>query len=507
MQVYDRVIGQDNPHSLIWLIIGAAVAFLSEFILSIAKTKLILDLSLNQESNLSSKLFNKICSSETLLKNQDEIRLSETISSLSSIRDFTANHLIQAFLDIPFLILYVFCLLYLSEPIGLFSLSLIIFFFLSLIIVNLVGGNFLTKYKAAQLSNNQLLVNQLQNISIIKSCSYEEKSLRNYENTQGESSKLLFKNNFFHSLIKNYTLITSQAILLSITCFGAYLSIQGDISIGVLTAIVIISSRITKPLNNLTFFILKYPQVKHQQKEINKILQIKSEETSTTKLTKYHHGDLILNQVSNEIFKDLSFSFLKNKTYFIPLNKNSKKIDSLLSLIIKDSPLINGNIYFDNININKVSNSSLRQSIYLMSHSTDLYTGTIIDNIKLFDPNNEYLAQICATVVGLDGYASELPKGFSTELTTNKIETLPLNIKYKILFARILYINPKILIINDIDNQMDNPTIKMMMEIISKIKNQMTIIFISHNDLSNQIYDYKINLDENNKLILEYHND
>ncbi|MDE6274350.1 MAG: ABC transporter ATP-binding protein/permease, partial [Clostridiales bacterium] len=93
---------------------------------------------------------------------------------------------------------------------------------------------------------------------------------------------------------------------------------------------------------------------------------------------------------------------------------------TITNLINRFYDIADGKIRYDGININKIKKSALRKSLGMVLQDTNLFTGTVMDNIrygKLDATDEECIA--AAKLVGADDFISRLPEGFNTMITHN----------------------------------------------------------------------------------------
>ena len=103
----------------------------------------------------------------------------------------------------------------------------------------------------------------------------------------------------------------------------------------------------------------------------------------------------------------------------------------------------------------------------------------------------------------LDSLIKKLPEGIDYKVGENGIK-LSGGQRQRIAIARTLYLNPKILILDEITSSLDEMTAKSLLESLNNLSGKITMIYISHNNtvINNANIVYKINKDENNKIKL-----
>ena len=92
---------------------------------------------------------------------------------------------------------------------------------------------------------------------------------------------------------------------------------------------------------------------------------------------------------------------------------------TITNLINRFYDIADGKIRYDGININKIKKKDLRRSLGIVLQDTNLFTGTVMDNIRYgrLDATDEECVE-AARLAGADDFISRLPQGYETELTT-----------------------------------------------------------------------------------------
>ncbi len=139
-----------------------------------------------------------------------------------------------------------------------------------------------------------------------------------------------------------------------------------------------------------------------------------------------------------------------------------------------------GKIRYDGININKIKKSDLRRSLGLVLQETNLFTGTVMDNIRygnLEASDEECIA--AAKLAGADDFITRLPDGYDTLLANNG-ENLSQGQRQLIAIARAAVADPPVMILDEATSSIDTRTEQIVQQGMDKLMQGRTVFVIAH---------------------------
>ena len=179
-----------------------------------------------------------------------------------------------------------------------------------------------------------------------------------------------------------------------------------------------------------------------------------------------------------KIFEDLNFVIMKNSFYVIKGRSGSGK-STLVNILMGILKPVSGSILIDNNSLNLGNKSWLRNIGYVPQENLIL-EGTLLENITFFDEKiNIPKFNKAVSLAGLESFLQNLPNRENTILKEN-LNNISGGEAKRISIARALYRNPKILILDEPTNGLDQQTKFNIIENIYKLKGKTTIIIITH---------------------------
>ena len=131
---------------------------------------------------------------------------------------------------------------------------------------------------------------------------------------------------------------------------------------------------------------------------------------------------------------------------------------TITNLINRFYDIADGKVRYDGININKIKKADLRRSLGIVLQDTNLFTGTVIDNIRYgkLDASDKECIE-AAKLVGADDFISRLPQGYDTPLTNNGAN-LSQGQRQMIAIARAAVADPPVMIMDEATSSIDTRT-------------------------------------------------
>ena len=153
---------------------------------------------------------------------------------------------------------------------------------------------------------------------------------------------------------------------------------------------------------------------------------------------------------------------------------------TITNLINRFYDIGDGKIRYDDININKIKKADLRRSLGVVLQETNLFTGTVMENIRYgnLDATDEECIQ-AAKLANAHGFITRLPKGYDTELTGNGA-SLSQGQRQLIAIARAAVADPPVMILDEATSSIDTRTEKLVQDGMDALMKGRTVFVIAH---------------------------
>ena len=224
---------------------------------------------------------------------------------------------------------------------------------------------------------------------------------------------------------------------------------------------------------------------------------VESEERTGQWAWKHYHKDSDTTDYKwlkgDVVFDDVDFAYVPEKTVLHNIKmfaEPGQKIafvgatgagkTTITNLINRFYDIADGKIRYDGININKIKKADLRRSLGIVLQDTQLFTGTIADNIRYgkLDATDEEV-RAAAKLANADGFIRRLEDGYDTVITGNG-GNLSQGQRQLLAIARAAIADPPVLILDEATSSIDTRTEKIVQDGMDKLMHGRTTFVIAH---------------------------
>lgn len=407
-------------------------------------------------------------------------------NDIQNVHEMFTSVLINLFRDIVLLIGIIIILLHLHREMAFVSFGVIPLIFITTLFFSRLARDAFReiRFKVAQM--NSFLQENLAGIRVVQLFRRE-----------GENEKRFGKINEAHYLanmrqISIYAFFVPFVEILSsgatglLIWYGGGKVIQEAISLGVLVAFLSYIRMFFQPIRDLSE---KYNIMQSAMASLERIFGLLDEKAaisqSLSPVRGAIRGNIEFQKITfsyngkDRVLNDVSFSVREGETLAIVGATGAGKT-SLLSLLERFYEPEEGRILIDGIDIRERDLFDLRSQIGLVMQDTFLFAGDIEENIRLGDQSSDGArVREAARVVNADPFIERLTHQYQTRVGEGG-EILSAGQRQLLAFARALYANPKILILDEATSHVDPETERFIQEGLVRLLKGRTAIIIAH---------------------------
>lgn len=486
MHVYDKIIPNKSEYTLIIITVGAVVIIILDALFVIGRGVLsswyAAKFSYATSSLLIKSLFS-LTNSEYYKNPTSEY--NECFRSVEKLKRVYAGQLFQSLLDIPFIFVFLFGIYYISGKLVYYHLIVLALFILIITLYYHFSSRFRDRATAANNRRFDLLESVLKRIHPLKSQGFEEMILRKLEEAQRNYSYnyLSMKNSL--NLPSSLGAFFSQLMIYGTIVIGGVMAVRGELSFGVISAATMLSRRTVGPLLSISRLSQTISQSRSDLNRVDRYLRDSVNLGESVEFPENIDGLLEIRNLNlkkvDTIYGNLNNIQLEadeGKITGIICNDSSAAsifVDTILGIEKPDS----GEILLDSMKLTGYKEIINFPDMVVIPRNTELFMGTILDNITLFKPHLSTQALDAAAFLGLDVMIAKLPLGYETEITPFSDKTLPNSIIKRISIVRALVKRPRVIISNQADSGMNEETKKLYIDVLKRLSLNTTIIIIS----------------------------
>lgn len=347
----------------------------------------------------------------------------------------------------------------------------------------------LDKKVFAQSASNQSNVIQLvMGMQEIKLCGCEETKRWEWERIQARIYQLTSGELTLSQYQQSGAILILQIKNALITALIASLTIQGEMTLGMMMAIQFIIGQLNNPVEQLISFVRKYQDAKLSLERLNDIYAINDEVIEKTSLIKSVPYETI--RISNLCFKydKLATNYtLNNITFDIPKGKTTAIVGlsgsgktTLLKMILGFYKPDEGTIKIGDHDVLNYDLREWRMRCGVVMQDGFIFSDTIAGNIALgVDAPDQFKLDNASRIANILDLIHSLPMGYQTVIGTDGLG-LSVGQKQRILIARAVYKNPDYILMDEATNALDTENES---EIICNMNNFLkgrTAVIIAH---------------------------
>ncbi|EAE9092031.1 ABC transporter ATP-binding protein [Listeria monocytogenes] len=298
-------------------------------------------------------------------------------------------------------------------------------------------------------------------------------------------SKLMFYKVMGLSFSFNYFLM--RLISLFALLFGAYFTINGEISYGEFVGFILLTNVFIRPIEKINNVIESYPKGFAGFKRFLEVMDTEPaiQDEKDAKPAKAFRGDIAYNHVSFEysdgknVLNHINLSIKAGETvaFVGPSGAGKTTICNLLPRFYDVSA---GEITIDGENIKRFTLPSLRAQIGVVQQDVFLFSGTVRENIAYgkLDTSDEEIEHV-VKLAHLSKVVEEMPDGLDTIIGERGVK-LSGGQKQRLAIARMFLKNPPILILDEATSALDTETEQVIQASLEELAEGRTTLIIAH---------------------------
>lgn len=406
------------------------------------------------------------------------------------IERFLTGEALSIVLDLLTVFIYVGLMFWYSWKMALLALVIVPPFFLLAIIATPFLQKISREIFAALAEESGYLIQSLTGVRTVKSLAIEQVVRWRWEEFLNKSIRKNFSGQIISNRLQVFSLTIESLVTTGLLWFGAWLVIQGELTIGQLVAFNMLIGNVINPFQRLTVLWNELQEVIIAVERINDVIDTEPEEDLQSQARYYLtdlRGDIIFDKVTfryhpeseTNVLENLSFEIKAGQTVALVGRSGSGKT-TISKLVLGLYTPTDGKIFIHGHDITSISLSSLRQRVGVVDQDTFLFGGTIRDNLTLARPSATQAEIIeAAQLAGADEFIQKLPMSYETQIGEGG-GLLSGGQRQRLAIARALLGNPRLLIFDEATSHLDVESERIIQTNLNRILKGRTTLIIAH---------------------------
>lgn len=508
MNVYDRVIPTQAYVTLWSLAIGVLIAIVFEFVSRQVRTYLIDVAGKKADLVLGAKLFRQVMAMRMESKPQSTGSFANQLRDFEAVRDFVTSATLSTLSDLPFCLLFMLIIYLIGGQLAIVPLLAIPIILLVSVCIQWPLSRYMGE-NIREISQKQgLLIETIEGLEALKAARGEGVMQKRWDDFSALAAASSMKTRYLSALTSNFVTFMQQVTTVVIVVFGVYLIHAGELTMGSMIGVVILSGRSLGPLASVVALALRYQHAKTALKSLNQLMALPTERDAAVNYlpTPKFTGNLQLRKVGfayplpgvmvpPSILENININIQAGERVAIIGTIGSGK-STLLRVMGRLLQPRSGQITIDGVDATQVDPADWRAAVGYVGQDCRLFHGTLRYNVTIGNPGastEEFLR--VARMTGLDKIAARHPLGY--DMSVGEMgSALSGGQKQLVALARCLLLRPKILLMDEPTSSMDVMTETLFIRQLQAAIAGQTLVVVTHRMSVLNIFERLIVLDE-----------
>ena len=344
-------------------------------------------------------------------------------------------------------------------------------------------------YRAVRRAIVLVIVHYVESLGGIRAVHAFRREPRNQEIFEDVNGRYRDANIWSNQLASTFgpgIILLGRLTTMSVLVFGGFLVVQGQVTLGVLTAFVLYLRQFFEPMQDLSQFYNTFQAAGAALEKLAGVI----EETATVPEPK---APVRLGQVKGAVgFEGVTFAYRdKDVLHDIELQIPAGQIIALVGetgagkttmarLIARFYDPSVGRVTLDGVDLRSIATADLRRAVAVVTQESFLFSGTVGDNLMFGRPDATREEMVgAARALGADEFISALPNGYETDVRRRGVR-LSSGQRQLVAFARAFLADPRVLILDEATSSLDLPSERLVQHALRTLLRGRTAMIIAH---------------------------
>jgi ATP-binding cassette subfamily C protein LapB len=488
MNVYDRVVPNNAVETLWALAIGVVLVIGADLFMRLLRSRFVDEASARIDVRISASLMERVLGMRLENRPESVGSFAANLRGFEQVRDFIASGTVTALIDLPFALLFVAVLVWISPwlalPVLVAGAAILA---LGWALQHRLHELAQTTWRAGA-QRNATLVESLTGIETIKSQGAESVVQARWERANAFLAQANVQMRALSSTAMYGSNFLTQAVTIAVVIVGVYLIGERELTMGALIAASMLASRALAPAGQIIGLLMQYQGARTAMASLEQVMQRPVERPL---------GDNFIHrpQLAGEIeFRNVRFSYPQRQDAALDgisfkiapgehvaligrVGSGKSTIQRLIMGLYQPS---DGAVLLDGIDLRQLDPADVRRNLGCVAQDVMLFYGTLRENITLGLPYADDAAVLAAAeTAGLAEFVNRHPRGFDMQVG-ERGESLSGGQRQAVGLARALLHNAPILLLDEPTSAMDFSSEAQITQRMTQFAQGKTVVLVTH---------------------------
>ncbi len=488
MNVYDRVVPNNAVETLWVLAIGISLVLIFNFVLTTTRAYVVDAASKRVDVQLSAQIMERVLDLRMESRPASVGSFAANLRSFESVRDFIASASLTTLVDLPFVLLFLVAIAWVSPwmlipPVVAIAAILLVSFWAQARMESLTLKTF-----QASSQRNALLVESLTNLEAVKTLNAQGGVQRLWESSTQYIAYMGGKIKFISSGTVNFVQTLQQLVTIAVVVIGVYQVQDSALSMGGIIAASMIAGRCLAPFGQVAGLMMQFHNARTSLNSIDNYMKMPVEHEADREFVSRPdlRGAIEFRNVSfsypgseQASLSGVSFSLRPGERVGIIGRIGSGKT-TLEKLVLGLYQPSEGSVLIDGVDARQIDPVDLRRAIGHVPQDPMLFYGSLKHNLLVGAPFADESDMLhAARIAGVDEFVARNPKGYDM-LVGERGESLSGGQRQSIAVARALINDPAILLLDEPSSNLDNQSEAQLKRRLEEAARDKTILLVTH---------------------------
>jgi len=488
MNVYDRVVPNYAQETLWVFALGIFLVLIMDYSIRLMRSHFVDLASARIDLKLSSLIMERVLGMRLSHRPASVGAFASNLRSFETVRDFFASATVTTLIDLPFSLLFLFVLAWISWPLVFLPIiGIVLVVIYSYVIQHKMHNLSETTFRASAL-RNATLVESLTALETIKAHGAESQMQEKWEKATAFLARTSGQMRLLSQSSTNGAAALQQFINVATIVAGVYLIHEKMLTQGGLIASTMLAGRAMAPLGQIVGLLHQFQSAKTALGALENVMATPAERTDESAFV---HRPEIRGDIE---FRNVSFSYpgrqekvldnvslkIKPGERVVVIGRIGSGKTTLQKLLLGLYAPTDGAVLLDGVDLRQLDPADLRRNVGYVEQDSILFFGSLRDNITIRAPYADDLAVVAAAeMAGLTDFVNSHPEGFDMPIS-ERGESLSGGQRQGIAIARAVLLDPPILLLDEPTSAMDFTSEAQLKERIRNFVEHKSVVIVTH---------------------------